>query len=449
MEQLGGEHQGRTSSIRQVVAASFIGTTIEWYDFFLYGTAAALVFNELFFPTFDPLAGTLAAFATFAAGFLARPLGGIVFGHYGDRIGRKTMLVLTLLIMGGATFLIGLLPSYETIGIAAPALLVLCRLLQGFAVGGEWGGAVLMAVEHSPPDRRGFYGSWPQSGSPAGLVLATAAFGAVSLLPAEQFLTWGWRIPFLLSILLVFVGLFIRLQILETPAFERIKEAGAEAQMPIIEALRRHPKNIGLAVCMCVAPFLNFYLFAVFILTYATTQLGLPRSVALLAVMTAAAIEVITIPAYAALSDRIGRRLVFIGGAVAFLIYAFPFFWIINSGSAVAFVVATVVGLAVVHPAMYGPLATLFAELFSARVRYSGASIGYQIGAIFGGGFAPLILTSLLAATGGDSWALSVYMMLAAVVTILGVYLATEVFIEDIEDDGEPAASSRAETREV
>src|SRR5918992_1325072 len=286
MERVGGEEIGQRSSIRQVVGASFVGTALEWYDYFIYGTAAALGFPELFFPGFSPLAGTLASFATFAVGFFVRPLGAVFFGHYGDRVGRKAVLVTTLLVMGIATFLIGVLPTFETIGILGAVGLVVLRLFQGFAVGGEWGGAVLMAVEHSPADRRGFYGSWPQSGSPAGLVLATAAFGAVSLLPAEQFLTWGWRIPFLLSILLVFVGLFIRLQILETPAFERIKEAGAEAQMPIIEALRRHPKNIGLAVCMCVAPFLNFYLFAVFILTYATTQLGLPRSVALLAVMT-------------------------------------------------------------------------------------------------------------------------------------------------------------------
>ena len=248
MERVGGEGAGQVESIRKVSLASFIGTTIEWYDYFLYGTAAALVFNELFFPNVDPLIGTLSAFATFAVGFVARPLGGAIFGHYGDRIGRKAMLVLTLLMMGIATFLIGLLPTYETIGVWAPILLVVLRLLQGFGVGGEWGGAVLLAVEHSPRDKRGFYGSLIQIGAPAGLLLGTGAFIIVASLPEEQFLSWGWRVPFLVSVLLIGVGLFIRLKIPETPAFSQVKESGNEARIPIVEVFRTYPKNVLLTM---------------------------------------------------------------------------------------------------------------------------------------------------------------------------------------------------------
>ncbi|MQA84507.1 MAG: MFS transporter [Streptosporangiales bacterium] len=415
-----------SSSMRQVVAASFIGTAIEWYDFFLYGTAAALVFSKLFFPNFSELAGTLAAFATFAAGFLARPLGGIVFGHFGDRIGRKSMLVVTLLVMGVATFLIGLLPTYATIGVAAPTLLVLMRLLQGFAVGGEWGGAVLMTVEHSPKARRGFYGSWPQSGAPCGLVLATGAFAAFSALPDEQFLAWGWRVPFLLSAVLVAVGLFVRLRLLETPDFAQVKEAREEARLPLVEAIKGHPKNVLLAFGACMAPFLNFYLLAVFVLTYATSNLGIEEGTALVVVAVASAIEVVAIPGYAALSDRLGRRAVFIGGAVAFGLFAYPFFLVTAGGSVAAFAAMTILGLSIIHPAMYGPLAALFAEMFSARVRYSAASLGYQIGGVLGGGFAPFILTSLLAAAGGKPWAIPPYMIGAALVTVAAVYFATE-----------------------
>ncbi len=411
--------------MKRVVTASFVGTTIEWYDFFLYGTAAALVFNQLFFPNFSDLAGTLAAFGAFAAGFVVRPLGGVVFGHFGDRVGRKSMLVLSLLIMGLATFALGLLPTYASAGIIAPVLLVILRLLQGFAVGGEWGGAVLMAVEHSPAHRRGFNGSWPQAGSPAGLLLATAAFAAVSALPQEQFLAWGWRIPFLLSALLVIVGLFVRLRLLETPEFTQVKRSETRSRIPILDAVRNHPKNMALAFGACVAPFLNFYLFAVFVLTYATSELGIPRGTALLAVAIAAGIETFTIPAFAALSDRLGRRAVFLTGTVALALFAFPFFWVIGLGSPVVFAVATIFGLAVIHPMMYGPLAALFTEMFSARVRYSGASLGYQIGGILGGGFAPLILTSLLAATGGP-WAIPPYIIAAALVTFVAVYLATK-----------------------
>ncbi|MBM6588938.1 MFS transporter [Brevibacterium sp. RIT 803] len=412
---------------RRVVLSSFFGTAIEWYDFYLYGTASALVFNALFFPDFDPLVGTIASFGTFAAGFLARPIGGIVFGHFGDRVGRKAMLVWSLTGMGTATFLIGLMPGYAQIGVAAPILLIAFRLLQGFAVGGEWGGAVLMSVEHEEEGKRGLAGSWTQAGSPAGLVLSTVIFGAVSLMPQEAFMSWGWRIPFLFSAVLVLVGLFIRLKIVESPEFNAVAETDTKAPVPVLEAIRKHPLNILLAAVMCLAPFVNFYLFATFILTYATTELGFDRSFVLVVVAVAGFVEIFTIPACAALSDRIGRRKIFLTGAVLFALYAYPFF-LINDAipTKATFAISVFVGLALIHPFMYGPMATLFAELFPPQIRYSGASLGYQIGAIFGGGFAPLILTSLLATGLGAIATIPPYMILVSILTFIAVWSATK-----------------------
>jgi MHS family shikimate/dehydroshikimate transporter-like MFS transporter len=415
------------SMARRVAAASFVGTTVEWYDFYLYGTASALVFNSLFFPGFDPLAGTVAAFGTFAAGFLARPIGGVVFSHFGDRLGRKAMLVYSLLGMGIATFLIGLLPTYGQIGALAPVLLVLLRLLQGFAVGGEWGGAVLMSVEHEQKGRRGLAGSWTQAGSPAGLVLSTIVFALTALMPDEQFASWGWRVPFLFSAVLVAVGLFVRLRIIESPEFERVRRSGATASIPVLEALRNHPLNILLAVAMCLAPFVNFYLFATFVLTWTTQTLGMDRGTVLTIVAVAGAIELITIPLAAALSDRIGRRTVFLTGAVLFALYAYPFFLVNQAWPGVNTLgFTTVVGLGLIHPLMYGPMATLFAELFPPHVRYSGASLGYQIGAIFGGGFAPLILTGLLTTGIGAAVTIPPYIILVSVLTFVAVWWATQ-----------------------
>src|SRR6266576_4232225 len=315
---------GTAGSIRIVAMASLIGTTIEWYDFFLYGTAAALVFNRLFFPTFDPLAGTLAAFGTYSVGFVARPIGGIVIGHYGDRIGRKSMLVLTLIIMGVATFGIGLLPTYAQIGPWAAVALVVLRLAQGFGVGGEWGGAVLMAVEHAPPGRRGFYGSWPQIGVPAGLLLSTAVFAQFARLPEAQFLSWGWRVPFLLSILLVAVGLVIRLRIVETPAFARVKEAGAEAKRRIVEVLLNHPKEVLLAMGARLAENGAFYIYTVFVLVYGTQKVGIARETVLTGILIAAACALVAIPLCGALSDRLGRRPVYLFGACVTALFAYP-----------------------------------------------------------------------------------------------------------------------------
>jgi MFS transporter, MHS family, shikimate and dehydroshikimate transport protein len=427
MERVGGEHEGQTSSIRQVVAASFIGTAIEWYDFFLYGTAAALVFPALFFPEFSELAGTLAAFSTYAVGFAARPLGGIVFGHYGDRIGRKTMLILSLLIMGIATFLIGLLPTFEQVGVLAPVLLVVLRFCQGIGVGGEWGGAVLMAVEHSPEGRRGFYGSWPQMGVPAGLLLANLVFAATSAWLPEA---WGWRVPFLLSIVLVGVGLFIRLRILETPAFRQVQESHTEADMPIVDVVRTYPKNVLLAMGMRVAENGTFYILTAFVLSYITAELGLEQGTGLTGVIIAATIGLFTIPLFGALSDRVGRRPVYLFGAVFSLLFAFPFFWLLNTEVAPLIWLAIVLGVNLGHDSMYGPQAAYFSELFGTRVRYSGASLGYQLASVFAGGLAPLIATALLAASGYT--AVAVYMAIMALITVVSVILASETFREDI-----------------
>ena len=428
MASSGGEGAVSRSAIRQVLGASFIGTTIEWYDYFLYGTAAALVFPQLFFPGSDPLVGTLQSFALFAVGFLVRPLGGIIFGHFGDRVGRKAMLVLSLNIMGIATFLIGVLPTYETIGVLAPILLAVLRTAQGIGVGGEWGGAALLAVENSPEGRRGYFGSWPQMGVPAGLFVSTVIFFAVSTLPNEQFLSFGWRIPFLLSIILVGVGLFVRLRLAETPAFSQVQESQSESGFPIIEVFRTYPKNVLLAIGARVASDASFYIFAVFVLDYATRNLGVPRGTILLAIAIGAIIELFTIPAFALLSDRVGRRPVYMVGAALSLVFAYPYFLLIQTESLVPIVLASVFGLSVTHALMYGPMTAFFSELFGTRVRYSGVSIGYQLSAIIGGGLAPIIATSLVAAGGGDPWPVAVYMAALCVITLVSVLLTAETY---------------------
>jgi len=428
-----------SASIRKVAIASFIGTTIEWYDFFLYGTASALIFGRLFFPNYDPLTGTLAAFGTYAVGFAARPIGGIVCGHFGDRIGRKSMLVFTLLIMGVATFFIGLLPTYESIGIWAPILLVLLRVVQGFGIGGEWGGAVLMAVEHSPKGRRGFYGSWPQVGVPAGLLLSTLVFWQISKLPEEMLLTWGWRVAFLLSILLVGVGLYVRLAVVEPPTFAEVKQTQTTSRIPILDALRHHPRNIILAMGARIAENGAFYLYTVFILTYATQpQIGFSSSSVLGAISLAAVIELFAIPTYGWLSDRFGRRPVYLFGAIFTGLFAFPFFWLVETSNTGLMMLAVVSALVFGHAAMYGPQASFFSELFGTRVRYSGASLGYQLASVIAGGLSPLIATSLLRRTGRSS-PIAIFVIGMAIVTTVSVYFATETAHKEIHKEIETA----------
>jgi metabolite-proton symporter len=378
--------------LRRVVMASLIGTTIEWYDFFLYGSAAALVFNRLFFPQFDPLTGTLLSFATYAVGFVARPVGGIVFGHYGDRIGRKRLLMLSLMLMGVATVLIGLLPTYAQIGIFAPIALVLLRLVQGFAVGGEWGGAVLMAAEHGDSARRGFWASWPQAGVAAGNLLAAGVLALMAGFQNEEdFLSWGWRVPFVLSFILVVVGWYIRNRVSESRAFEvALEEAGAPPKMPALEVFRERPRAVVLGMGLRVGENISYYILTVFSLTFLVDVATESRSLALNALLIGAAVQFFAIPAFGRLSDRIGRRRVYAFGAFGLAAWSFVLFPLLASGDASWIVFSLVVGL-VLHGAMYGPQAAMITELFPTRIRYSGASIAYQLTAIFGGSLAPIV----------------------------------------------------------
>jgi metabolite-proton symporter len=417
--------------IARVVLASFIGTSIEWYDFFLYGTAAALVFNKLFFPALDPLAGTMASFVTYAVGFFARPLGGVVFGHYGDRMGRKSMLVATLLLMGLSTFLIGVLPTYERIGVLAPVALAALRFIQGLGVGGEWGGAVLLAAEHGQPRHRGFYASSAQMGVPAGLLLANGAFAAASALPEEQFLSWGWRVPFLAGALLLGLGLFIRLHIMESPLFAEAKARRATSSRPLVDLVRTHPRNLLLAMGARFAENACFYVFTVFIFVYASESRGIARSNILLGVLLASALQLFFVPAFAALSDRLGRRPVYLAGALFLGVFAFPFFWLVDTGVPSLLWLALVLGLTAVA-AMYGPQAAFFSELFGTNVRYSGASLGSQLAAPFAGGLAPLVATSLLSWSGGRPWPVALYMLGMVLITFCSVFLAAETAQSDL-----------------
>ncbi len=409
---------------------------------FLYGTASALVFNKLFFPNFDPLVGTLLAFATYAVGFIARPLGGLVFGHFGDRVGRKQVLIVTLLIMGIATFLIGALPTYQAIGVAAPILLVVLRFVQGLGLGGEWGGAVLMSLEHGAPDRRGLNASWPQVGVPVGNLLAAGVLGLLNLLLTEDaFLSWGWRIAFFLSGALVLVGLWIRMTITESPLFEEVESAGEKARMPLIEVIKRHPRGLLVAMGARLGTDVAFYTVTLYILTFLTANLGLPRSVGLNAVLIGSAVQVALIPLFGGLSDRYGRRPVYALGAVSAAVWAFVFFPLLSTRSPVVIVLATVVAL-ITHAAMYGPQAAFIAELFSTELRYSGASMGYQIAGVLGGGIAPLVSIALAGVT-GTAFAVSFYVLAMVVLTLIALWAAPETAWEDLHDHTPDRAHGR------
>ncbi|MEU6410156.1 MFS transporter [Microbispora sp. NPDC046933] len=418
--------------IGKVVGASLIGTTIEWYDFFLYGSAAALVFNKLFFPTEDELTGTLLAFLTYAVGFVARPLGGLVFGHYGDRLGRKRLLVISLLMMGGSTFLIGCLPTYAALGAGAPLLLTALRLVQGFALGGEWGGAVLLVSEHGDPRNRGFWASWPQAGAPGGNLIATGVLALLAAVqPDDAFLAWGWRIAFLLSGVLVLIGLWIRLTVTESPVFQEALERQEPApKAPILGVLRHHWRDVLVAMGARMAENVSYYVITAFVLVYGTTAAGLPKGTVLNAVLIGSAFHFVTIPLWGALSDRLGRRPVYLLGAVGVGLWAFAFFPLIDTKNFALVTVAVTVGL-LLHGAMYGPQAAFFSELFATRMRYSGVSIGYQLASIAAGGVAPLIAVALLDAY-GSSVPVSVYVVAAAVLTIIAVIASRETRDRDL-----------------
>ena len=390
-------------SVRRVALASMVGTSVEWYDFFVFGTASALVFGRLFFPTFSELAGTLAAFASFAVGFVARPVGGLIFGHIGDRIGRKTTLVLTLTMMGVATFLMGLMPTYATIGVWAPILMVALRFVQGLAVGGEWGGAVLMATEHSGGERRGFFGSFAQIGSAVGGLMSNGMFLLVRQLPGDDFLSWGWRVPFLVSIVLVFVGLFIRLRIMESPIFAKIKETRRLVKVPAVELLRFDARNVLLAAGLYMAHGTLFYAMTVYTVAYTSTVYGFAQDTYLIGVTIAGAVQCLTIPMYGALSDKVGRRPVIIFGTLFIIAFATPLNFMITSQIPVLIWLAVVIGICIGHNAVYSPTAALYSEMFPAHVRYSGASLGYQLGGAIAG-FVPLTAASLVGRAGGAYW---------------------------------------------
>lgn len=405
-------------SLNRIVVASVAGNAMEWYDFFVYGTAAALVFGQLFFPAnADPLIGTLGAFAAFAMGFVARPLGGIVFGHIGDRYGRRTSLVWTLLIMGFATFGVGLLPTYDQVGLWAPAALVFMRLLQGIASGGEWGGGVLMISENAPPEKRGYYAAWSQLGVGGGFVLSSAAFLGVQALPHDQFVSWGWRLPFLASIAIFALGVYIRRNLPESQDFEKADQAGKTSHMPVIEVLRRHPKEILMAMGLRVAENGGAYIFLAFSLVYGKFA-GIPSSTMLTGVMIAMVVEMFAMLLWGKLSDRIGRKPVYLIGAVSLMVMAFPFFWLLDTHVTPLVWLALVLGTSLCHGAMIGTLPALVGELFSTEVRYSGVALGHEVASIFAGGLSPLIAIALLSRFHAY-WPVAVFLMLLGLVTVV------------------------------
>ncbi len=433
-----------------VIFSSTIGTAIEWYDFFLYGTMATLVFPKVFFPESNVVVGTILSLFTFLVGFIARPFGGAIFGHLGDRIGRKSTLIATLLLMGLSTLIIGFLPGYTAIGIAAPIILVLLRLGQGLGVGGEWGGSVLLALEYGHRRNRGFWASWPQMGVPIGLVLSTIVVNIVQAASGPGFLVWAWRIPFFLSALLVIIGLYIRLSILETPLFLRVKEQNREASAPIIEAFRHSTPEILLSAGARFVEQAPFYLFSTFVITYGVDKLLLSRTLVLNAITIAAVVELFTIPLFGYLSDRVGRRRWYLLGCVLMAAFAFPYFLLMNSKVGGVFILAVVLSLAFFHAWVYGPQAALIAERFGTRSRYSGASLGYQLAAPFAGGLAPIIallllsgktslsalgLSNVVVNIGAGSWqAVAVYMVILAAISFASVLGLKELSHADISN---------------
>ena len=423
----------RQRAMAPIVLAGSIGTVIEWYDFLIYGTAAALVFNTQFFPKLDPLNGTLASLATYAVGFFARPFGGMAFGHFGDRFGRKVSLLLTMAVTGAGTFAVGLLPTYAQIGIGAPVLLVTLRVLQGFGLGGEWGGASLLVVEHASPTRRGMCGSLVQLGFPLGLVCSYGVFGLVtSSMPDSEFQAWGWRIPFLASALLLAVGWYVRARVPETPIFEQMRRSGQVLARPLVHATGRHARNFLIAVGLKLSEVSWVYILSVFVVVYGTTSLTLPKKVLLDALFLAALVEVATIPFFGWLSDRWGRKRLYYVGTIFTIAFAFPFFRVLDSRDPLLITLAMILALNLGHGTMFGLQSTFFPELFGTRVRYTGASLGFQVSAALGGGLAPILATALSGYLGGTT-GVSVLVIALALVTLAATFLAPETRDRSLE----------------
>jgi MFS family permease len=432
----------RRRQLRRALVASTIGTTIEWYDFLLYTTAAGLVFGKLYFPETDPATGVLLAFATYFVGFVARPVGAAIFGHFGDRIGRKATLIATFTIMGVGTFLIGLVPGYAQIGVWGGIILSVLRFIQGVGVGGEWGGSVLLAMEWGGQKRRGFIASWPQFGGPAGLLTANLAILIFSAISGDGFLTWGWRVPFLFSIVLIFVGLYIRLRILETPEFAKIVQRRRIEQQPVLAVLKRHPKEILLSCFIRMSEQGPFYIYTGFIFAYAGTVLGFDRNAILIPVLIASALSIITIPLSGHLSDRFGRKPVYMVGVIGTAIWGFVYFGLLDLRVAALAFIAMALSL-VFHDVQYGPQAAIIAEGFPTPVRYSGSSIGYQLASVFAGGPAPLIAAALFAAY-KSSTPVAVYILITAIISGICLLLMPERSRMDVSVDYEEAAAAAA-----
>jgi MFS family permease len=433
-------HADDRKQLRRAVIASTVGTTIEWYDFFLYSTVTGLVFAQLYFPKSDPALGTLQAFGIYAVGFAARPVGAAIFGHYGDRIGRKSTLIATLLLMGIATFLVAFVPTYDQIGIWGAVLLTILRFIQGVGVGGEWGGSVLMAMEWTKSSaNRGFVASWPQFGVPAGLFLANLAVLAFSKISGGHFLVWGWRIPFLLSIILVAIGLYIRLNVLETPVFSRLLSENRIERTPMFEVIRRQPREILLTAIARMAQQAPFYIFTAFIFTYGTNVLGVSRDLLLAAVLTASVLSLFTIPISGHLSDRIGRKRMYMIGAALTGVFSFIYIALLNTAIPGWIFLAVVVSL-IPNDMMYGPQAALIAESFTGRLRYSGASLGYQLASVIAGGPAPLIAAWLLAQF-GSGYAIAAYILVCSILSLISTAMLKDYTNRDISQEYDRAAN--------
>ncbi|WP_409249140.1 MFS transporter [Enterobacter hormaechei] len=424
------QHESTTTVLRKnkkVLIASLTGSSIEWFDYFLYGTAAALVFNKIFFPMVDPVIGLILSYLSFSLTFFIRPIGGVLFAHIGDRIGRKKTLVLTLSLMGGATVMIGLLPTYNMIGMWAPALLILMRIIQGMGIGGEWGGALLLAYEYAPEKRKGFFGSIPQAGVTIGMLMATFIVSLMTLFSEEDFLSWGWRIPFLLSSVLVILGLWIRKDIDETPDFQKVKKSGQVAKAPLRDTIKHHWREVLIAAGLKVVETAPFYIFSTFVVSYATTTLTYQKSQALEAVTLGALVATIMIPLMGLLSDRVGRQRMYAVSVFVLGLFIVPWFMLLNTGTTWGIVLATVIAFGVLWAPVTAVLGTLCSEIFSANVRYTGITLGYQLGAALAGGTAPLIATGLLAKYDGDWVPVAWYLGVTVAISLIAIFCASRI----------------------